>query len=60
MIRLGSDVVNAWSKQAYAAARNAGFNNSLIVSDGFLPTSDFIGVFPQNSYSGSVHPSPFC
>jgi hypothetical protein len=58
MIRLGADVVNNWSKQAYKAARNTGYNGSLIISDGFLPSADFIGSFPQADYAGSVHPSP--
>lgn len=52
MILLGADVVNAWSKQAYSAARTAGYKGYLIVSDGFLPTADFVGVFPQSDYTG--------
>jgi len=52
MILLGSPSVNEWSKQAYAAARNAGFNGSIIISDGFLPTNDFVGAFSQADYPG--------
>jgi hypothetical protein len=52
MIRLGSAPVNQWTKQAYAAARQAGFNGSIVISDGFLPPSDFVGQFPQSDYPG--------
>lgn len=52
MIRLGAAPVNGWSKQAYSAAREAGYQGTIIISDGFLPPADFIGQFPQSNYSG--------
>jgi len=52
MIRLGVAPVNQWSKQAYSAARKAGFNGTIVISDGFLPPADFVGQFPQSDYPG--------
>ena len=52
MIQLGSDIVNQWSKDAYAAVRESGFTGSIIISDGFLPPADFIGQFSRANYPG--------
>jgi len=52
MILLGSAVVDNWTKQAYPAVRNNGFNGTIVISDGFLPPVDFIEVFPQTTYPG--------
>ena len=52
MIRLGSAAVNQWTKEAYSAARTAGFNGTIVISDGFLPPADFVGQFPLASYPG--------
>jgi hypothetical protein len=52
MILLGASPVNQWSKQAYSAARTAGFNGTIIISDGFLPPADFVNQFPESSYPG--------
>jgi len=58
MILLGARPVNNWSKQAYAAVRQAGYNSTILISDGFLPPTDFIGIFPQSEYPGYRHPVP--
>jgi hypothetical protein len=52
MILLGAAPVNDWSKQAYAAVRQTGFNHTIVISDGFLPPSEFIGIFPEAQYPG--------
>lgn len=52
MIRLGSAAVDDWTKEVYPAVRNSGFNGTIVISDGFLPPVDFIGVFPQTSFPG--------
>jgi len=52
MVLLGAAPVNQWSKGAYAAARNAGFNGTIVISDGFLPPADFVNQFPQKDYPG--------
>ena len=52
MILLGSAAVNQWSKKAYAVVRESGFTGSIIISDGFLPPTDFIGQFSQTNYPG--------
>jgi hypothetical protein len=52
MILLGAAPVDDWTKQAYPAVRNNGFNGTILISDGFLPPADFIGVFPQADYPG--------
>jgi hypothetical protein len=52
MILLGSAPVNQWTKEAYSAARTAGFNGIIVISDGFLPPADFVGQFPDTSYPG--------
>jgi hypothetical protein len=52
MIRLGSAAVNQWTRQAYSAARTAGFNGTIVISDGFLPPADFVGQFPSKTYPG--------
>jgi len=54
MILLGAAVVNDWTKQAYTAVRDNGYNGSIIVSDGFLPPTDFVGQFPQATYPGYI------
>jgi len=52
MILLGASPVDQWSQQAYKAVRNSGYNGTIVISDGFLPPDDFIGVFPQTTYPG--------
>ena len=52
MIRLGSAPVNQWSRDAYSAARTAGFNGTVVISDGFLPPANFVGQFPSKDYPG--------
>jgi aryl-phospho-beta-D-glucosidase BglC (GH1 family) len=52
MILLGSASVNQWSKEAYSAVRESGFTGSIIISDGFLGPTDFIGQFSQATYPG--------
>jgi hypothetical protein len=52
MILLGSAAVNLWSKDAYSAVRDSGFKGSIIISDGFLPPTDFIGEFSHTTYPG--------
>jgi len=52
MILLGSDEVNLWSKGAYSAVRDSGFEGSIVISNGFLPPNDFIGEFSQKTYPG--------
>jgi hypothetical protein len=52
MILLGASPVDQWSQQAYKAVRNNGYNGTIVISDGFLPPDDFIGVFSQATYPG--------
>ena len=52
MIRLGSAAVNQWTQQAYSTARKAGYNGTIVISDGFLPPADFLGQFPSKDYPG--------
>lgn len=54
MILLGAAPVDQWSKEAYSVVRDSGFNRSIIISDGFLPPTDFTGVFPQTTYPGYI------
>lgn len=58
MILLGAAPVDNWSKQAYAAARQAGYDGTIVISDGFLPPADFIGIFPEAQYPGYLNLSP--
>ena len=52
MLVLDPSLVDQWSQQAYTAVRNNGYNGTIVISDGFLPPSDFLEVFPQASYPG--------
>lgn len=49
---LNPSTVNQWTIEAYSAVRKSGFKGSILISDGLLPPSDYIGLFPQTKYPG--------
>jgi hypothetical protein len=49
---LDPSTVNQWTIKAYSAVRESGFKGSIVISDGLLPPSSYIGIFSQTKYPG--------
>jgi glucan 1,3-beta-glucosidase len=49
---ISPQAVTTWTQKTYEAMRGTGYSGYIIISDGILPTNQFVGLYPSSTYSG--------